>query len=239
MRLRRYATRASMLALLIGSRAVAQAIAQAPAPGPAATVPRHLRFGYESSTEHNTTDAKVDEAVLRLLTRINTARHPGQQVTTSSPEELLAVAFSYSTPCSIARSDAIVMLTPIKYLECQEELRDAPLVPLFVVQKHFVKNGYYSALLISDAGSSIKRLDAPAIETLVLGSPSSTSSFVAPLFMLWQAGRIPTPTMWGARQAFKSVVVVADGHSVKDVLTVRGDVRPPARVRFRVDAPRR
>ena len=176
-----------------------------------------LRFAYESSTERTSADAQVDAAVLHLLALVDSMMNPAA-AKRSVTSKLYATPFSYETPCTLIASDAIAMLTPIKYLECQEVLAKTPLIPLFVVEKDFVSSGYYSALIISNGGSKIKSLDSPEIKRLILGSPNSTSSYVAPLSMLWESGRIPASTVWGARQAFAEVQVVADGRSVKDAI---------------------
>lgn len=56
----------------------ARAIAQVPAaPPPAGThVVTALRFGYQSSSEHSSADAKVDETVLHLLAHIDSLINP-------------------------------------------------------------------------------------------------------------------------------------------------------------------
>lgn len=205
------------IAALLAARASGQTPA-APVAQPAVHAITELRFGYESSSEHNTADAKIDAAVLHLLALVDSAIHPDDvKKSMGSRTKLYAMPFSYETPCSRARENAIVMLTPIKYIECRDAL-EGTLIPLFVVEKNFVASGYYSALIISDGGSNIKDLDSPDIKRLVLGSRNSTSSYVAPLFMLWQTGRLLTPTVWGARQAFEIVDPLADGRSVKDAI---------------------
>ncbi|MEP6492132.1 MAG: PhnD/SsuA/transferrin family substrate-binding protein [bacterium] len=215
--MRCYRRLVAVLLMATAGRAHGQEVRPGATPAPPRPI-AELRFGYESSSEHSSADAKVDEAVLHLLALVDSAMHPDQvKQKAGSGTKLFAMPFSYETPCSLIRENAIAMLTPIKYLDCRDAL-GGKLIPLFVVEKDFVSSGYYSALMISDGGSNIKSLDSPNIKRLVLGSRNSTSGYVAPLFMLWQIGRIPTPTLWGARQSFEIVEPLADGRSVKDAI---------------------
>lgn len=117
--------------------------------------------------------------------------------------------YTYKSEPSNIKEDAIAIMTPIKYLQSKEILKDY-IVPLFIVNRRHEKLPYYSAFLIANVNSDIESLNDESIKTLYLVSENSTSGYVMPLYKLYDSGIIRKPDINAARERW--VVVELEKH---------------------------
>jgi hypothetical protein len=136
---------------------------------------------------------------------------------------------SYDTPCQRLASHAVATLSPIKYLECLQELRGStpsgatagscqasspPLRPLFVVKKRGQSDSFYSAYFITGRRSGIHSIASPAVRKIYLVNRNSASGYVAPLVQLFEAGIIDVPSEEALQRKGWDVVLAGEQREV-------------------------
>jgi hypothetical protein len=129
---------------------------------------------------------------------------------------------SYDTPCVRFQTRAVATLTPLKYLECQQEL-GGTLEPLFVVKKRGGQDSFYTPYFITGLQSGITSLDSPNIKRIYLVNRNSASGYIAPLNKLFERGIIAAPTEDALREKGWKVVF---GGEQREVLSRLGRGEP-------------
>jgi ABC-type phosphate/phosphonate transport system substrate-binding protein len=142
-------------------------------------------------------------------------------------------SFSRSIECSTLSRRTIATLNASAYLRCSQAVSGDSLIPLFFVEKSGEKSTRYAAAFIAGTHSPITALNPGLIERLVLGPPSSASSFTAPLYRLWQLKLLDSPTPQAAAQRGWNVDTVTDARAIRrevaeDPVAVGSVGLPPA-----------
>ena len=115
---------------------------------------------------------------------------------------------------------AILVLTPLKFLEFKKALKEK-LVPILVVQDNDDERGYYSPIFIINKNSTINSLNDDQIRNLelYLVDEKSASGYLWPLFQLWISGVIDGPRLEDAKAKFKNVELLGSHPAVREKVT--------------------
>lgn len=122
--------------------------------------------------------------------------------------------YDRNVECSTLKHRTIATLNAAGYLRCRAATGDG-LIPLFFVEKNGEGTPLYTAAFVVGAGSSIDSLESPEIDRLLLGNPSSTSSYAAPLHYLWKSDLISQPTAAAAAVRKWKVDTLTDAGSIR------------------------
>lgn len=125
--------------------------------------------------------------------------------------------YGRNVECSTLKHRTIASLNAAGYLRCRAATGDG-LIPLFFVEKNGEGTPLYTAAFVVGANSPIDSLESLEIRRLLLGNPSSTSSFAAPLHHLWKSGLISQPTPASASARGWEVDTLSDAQAIRGAL---------------------
>lgn len=124
---------------------------------------------------------------------------------------------SYSTSSDDIGEDAIVTLTPLKYVLFQHQ-NSLSLIPLFVTKKRGEHTAYYPSIFIANKESSINSIADQGIKRIYL-IKNSASGYLAPLNKLFEANIISEPTEIGVRKhGWEPVLCNSHSHLMNAIL---------------------